>query len=61
MTVEECIRRKQIYNSLINGKECLDIEDISDDEKVAAIKLAFLRSYAIECLNIADLKEKRGE
>ena len=47
MTIEECKKRKREYKRMLDNLELL--------------KVALMRSIAIENMNIADLKKKEGE
>ena len=61
MTIQECKRRERIYKKLVekflptftfDSKNCTP-------EELECIKVALLRSVAIEMLNIADLKKRK--
>lgn len=47
MTIEECKKRKREYKRMLDNLELL--------------KVALMRSIAIENMNIADLKKREGE
>ncbi len=61
MTIQECKRRERIYKKLVekflptftfDSKNCTP-------EELECIKVALLRSVAIEMLNIAELKKRK--
>lgn len=62
MTIQECKRRERIYKKLVEKflpTFTFDSKDCTPEE-LECIKVALLRSVAIEQLNIADLKKRKG-
>lgn len=60
MTVRECRNRESIFKRLLEKFQPtskFDSNDLTLDE-LACIKLAVIRSIAIEQVNIADLRKK---
>ena len=61
MTIQECKRRERIYKKLVEKflpTFTFDSKDCTPEE-LECIKVALLRSVAIEQLNIADLKKRK--
>lgn len=61
MTIQECKRRERIYKKLVEKFRPTSTFDSNDmtPEELECIKVALLRSVAIEMLNIADLKKRK--
>ena len=61
MTIRECERHEQIYKKLVEKFHPTITFDSNDmtPEELECIKVALLRSVAIEMLNIADLKKRK--
>lgn len=60
MTIGECINRQQKYEEI--AERLLNRDNIQfTDEELDLIQLSVLRSIAIEQLNVAELKNKKGD